>query len=211
MNPSPVGEVRTMYDASADSYAAMMDAEIACFVYTDTLGRLSKRIACIPGSLIDTSCGSGHMLSVYRERFDEKRPLFGVDLSPRMVEISSSKLGASAEIWIGDMRELTTVATNSVAAVINFFSIHHLDSEGVRLALREWHRVLTLGGQLLLAAWEGVGTIDYGEDSNIVAFRFTSDEISSWVRSSGFVVDRCVVEPVDAISMDAVYLEATKQ
>lgn len=59
------------------------------------------------------------------------------------------------------MRELDMVDAGSAAAVVSFFSVHHLDPEGVCVALREWRRVLRSEGQLLIAAWEGVGAIDY--------------------------------------------------
>lgn len=56
MRPSSTGEVRELYEASADSYAAMMDSEIDLPIYSDTLERLSGRLANAPGVLIDTSC-----------------------------------------------------------------------------------------------------------------------------------------------------------
>ena len=210
VNPSSDEEVRELYDESADSYAEMMDREIELPLYVDTLERLSKRIENLPGALIDTSCGTGHMLSLYSERFDRKRPLIGIDLSTRMVAIATRRFGPSAEIKEGDMRDLSSVAVGSAAALINFFSIHHLDADSVCVALREWHRILKSGGQLVVAAWEGVGAIDYGEFSNVVALRFTAEELLSSVQSSGFLVTRCVVEPVDGMEMDAIYLEATK-
>ena len=68
-------------------------------------------------------------------------------------------------------------------AVINIFPIHHIDPENVHEAFGKWHRVLKPCEQLLLASWEGIGTIDYGDESDIVALRYRSDELSSWVRA----------------------------
>jgi ubiquinone/menaquinone biosynthesis C-methylase UbiE len=155
MKTSSAVKVRELYEESADSYAAMMDSEIDLPVYADILGRLAACIANIAGPVIDTSCGSGHMLSRYREHYDAKRALLGIDLSPRMVAIAGDKLGAGAEILPGDMRDLGAVESGSAAAVLSFFAIHHISSEEVLVAFQEWHRVLRSGGQLVIAAWEG--------------------------------------------------------
>jgi len=84
--------VRQLYEDTADSYAQMMDSEIDLPVYSDMLSRLAERVASVPGPIIDTSCGSGHMLSVYHERWDPERALVGIDLSPRMVTITKTRL-----------------------------------------------------------------------------------------------------------------------
>ena len=210
MNTSPISEVRALYDESADAYASMMDAEIDLPVYADLLGRLAKRIDDLPGTVIDTSCGSGHMLSRYRQRYDPERLLLGIDLSSRMVAIASDKLGAGAKITNGDMRDLGAVESTSSAAVLSFFALHHLAPEEIPTTFREWHRILAPGGQLLLATWEGIGPIDYGQASDVVALRYSSDEITAWLRSADFTVDRCVVEPVEEIPMQAIYAEASK-
>jgi len=199
-----------MYDATADVYAEMMDQEIHLPIYSDQLGRLKDRIDGVSGCLLDTACGSGHMLSLYRDRFDAGRPLAGIDLSPRMVAIASERLGPGAAVVVGDMRDLSVMRSGSAAAVLNFFAIHHLDPQGVLLAAREWRRVLCEGGQLVVAAWEGSGPIDYGGQSDIVALRYTSTELASWFEEAGFAVQRCVVEPVEDFPMDAVYLECRR-
>ena len=211
MKPSTKDEVRNMYEETADSYDKMMETEIGLPVYSDSMGRLQERIENTPGILIDTACGSGHMLAMYHEQYDNLRSLLGVDLSPRMVAISARRLGSSARIVVGDMRDLSEVDDSSAVAVINFFSIHHLDPENVCEALREWNRVLRPGGQLLLATWEGSGSIDYGDESDIIALRYRSDELSLWVRAAGFVVTQCVVEQVEEIPMETIYLEAEKR
>lgn len=210
MQPSTLDEVRQMYDEIADSYAQMMEDEIRSPIYADVLGRLRRRIADLGGPVIDTACGSGHMLAMYRECYDIERPLVGVDLSSRMVSIAEGRLDSDARWIVGDMRSLDSVETGSCAAALNFFAIHHLDADGAAQAFREWSRVLAPGGQLVVAAWEGSGAIDYGDASAIVAFRYRRAELESWAQRAGFEVDRCRVEPVEDFPMDAVYLEASK-
>ncbi len=207
---SPLAEVRGMYEAFADSYSSMMDKEIDLPLYTDVLGRLAERITTIPGAVLDPSCGSGHMLEKLRDEFDAKRPLVGIDLSPSMVRIAGERLGDKAEVRAGDMRDLAGVESGATAAVVNFFAFHHLDPRGVLDALRESYRVLRSKGQLVVATWEGSGAIDYGGKSDVVALRYTKDEVAAWAKEAQFVVDRCVVEPVPDMPMDAVYLEGTK-
>ena len=127
MKTSSIAEIRELYEDSADSYSKMMDSEIELPIYADTLGRLAERIAEIPGPVIDTSCGSGHMLSRYHDCYDSGRSLLGIDLSPGMVAIASTRLGSHAEILTGDMCDLGTVETDSSSAVLSFFAIHHAD------------------------------------------------------------------------------------
>lgn len=211
MKPSSADEVRKMYEETADSYAEMMDAEIALPMYAEILGRLSERLKGVEGPLVDTACGSGHMLSMYRDRFDQHRQLLGVDLSPRMVAIAARKVGSSGRAIIGDMRKLDEVEDGTAAAVLNFFALHHLDAAGAYDALGEWYRVLKPNGQLVVATWEGVGEVDYGDESDIVALRYSSREVSNWVESAGFEITRCVVEPVEEMPMDAIYLEGVRR
>jgi SAM-dependent methyltransferase len=208
---SSARQVCEMYETTAESYAIMMDTEIKLPVYAETLGRLHERIAKMPGVLTDTACGSGHMLSMFHQQFDRNRPLLGVDLSPKMVAIAAEKIGSAGRVVVGNMCDLPAIESEAAVAVINFFAIHHLGPEQVQQAAREWHRILKIGGQLVLAAWEGVGVIDYGDQADIVALRYTSEELRSWFEKAGFAVSRCAVEDVEDFPMDAVYLEGTKQ
>lgn len=207
---SSTDEVRKMYDDTADSYAKMMDAEMEHPVYADILERLRDRIANTPGAVVDTACGSGHMLSMFHERYDQKHELLGMDLSPRMVSIAAKRLGPNARVVVGDMRDLSTVGSGTGSAALNFFALQHLDPEGVKSAFREWYRLLAPGGQLVVGAWEGSGAIDYGDESDIVAFRYESNELVTWAEEAGFSITRCVVEPEEEYPMDAMYLEGFK-
>lgn len=207
--PAPSGHaaVRELYEASADKYAQMMDAEIDLPVYADTLERFCRRVADVSGPIVDAACGSGHMLARIRERYDQTRDLIGVDLSPRMVAITAERLGSGGRAVLGDMTHLSTLPDGSAAGLVNFFALHHLGPAEVRGALREWHRVLAHRGQLIVAAWEGAGAIDYGEHSDVIALRYRADELRSWAEDAGFTVTRCEAAPVEDFPMDAIYLE----
>jgi len=151
------------------------------------------------------------MLAMYQREYDSRRELVGVDLSPRLVSITRAKLGQAAKVHVGDMRNLEMIEPEAAAAAISYFAVHHLDPGALSLALREWKRITRRGGQLLAAMWEGRGPIDYGVESDIVAFRYTKAEIVEWAEAAGFDVDRCTVEPVEGFPMDAVYLEGTSK
>ncbi len=90
-------------------------------------------------------------------------------------------------------------------------SIHHLDPKEISTALHEWYRVLRPRGQLVVAAWEGAGPIDYRGQFDLVALRYCRDEVVTWVRDAGFAVDRSTVLPVEGMPMKAVYLEGSKE
>lgn len=75
----------------------------------------------LPGPVVDTSCGSGHMLSFYKSHYDPERSVLGIDLSPRIVDIARARLGAGAQVEVGDMRELTKIPARYAAAVLSRF------------------------------------------------------------------------------------------
>lgn len=211
MKTSSLQEVREMYESSAEDYSKMMDSEIELPVYRDMLGRLHGDISDMPGTLLDTACGSGHMLKLFNSEYDSERSIIGIDISPSMVAIAKKHLGKNALVLVGDMRVIPEIKKDTAAAVINFFAIHHLDTDGVHEAMLEWHRVLAVRGRLLIAAWEGNGIIDYGEESDIVALRYASKELIEITEKAGFSIDRCQVDPVEGFPMDAVYLECKKK
>ena len=155
MQVSNLNEVQQMYNESAENYAGMMDAEMQSPIYATMLGQLAVSLDGIDGPVIDTSCGSGHMLAMYQQQFDADRLLIGSDLSAEMVRISQQRLGDGATVKQADMCNLSFLESKSVAGLISFFAIHHLDADGIKQALQEWQRVLKPDGQLLLAAWEG--------------------------------------------------------
>lgn len=204
-------QVRKLYEGSAGWYDGIMDAEIELPIYGELLSGLAERLAELPGPLLDTSCGTGHMLMKYHEEYDAERQLIGVDLSTNMVELATKRLGSRASLHVGDMRDLSTIASASVAGVISFFALHHLRPEEISTTVQEWARVVKPGGILLLATWEGEGAIDYGEESDLIALRYRQAEVVNWAEKAGFEVDRSSTRAVDGMGMDAIYLEGIRR
>ena len=209
MRVSDTKSVQNMYDDSAQGYASMMDEEIKQPIYHKVLTGLHTAIKGLSGPIVDTSCGSGHMLHMYRQQIDSERQLIGTDLSTEMVRISMQRLSPDVEVHTADMCRLPFLSENSCAGVISFFAIHHLDPDDVKDAFKEWQRVLVSGGQLLLAAWEGEGAIDYGSVSDIQALNHTSKDLLTWLSDAGYRIGSCELVNVEDMGMDAVYLMAT--
>ena len=209
-------DVRSMYEGFAATYADMMDVEIGLPMYTDCLGRLRDRIAAagLPANypVLDTACGPGHMLAMYREQFDEERALVGLDLAPAMVKLAREKIKGEARVEVGDMCELKEEPSGFCSAVVNFYALQHVSHQGAQEAFVQWFRVLVPGGQLVVHLWEGSGAIDYGGQADIVALRYTSEQLQQWAKQAGFTVAACAVVPgtVEEFAMDAVSLEAFK-
>ncbi len=205
---SKAGEVQDLYAGFAGTYDEMMDAEIERPFYLDVFTALSAAIASTPGPVIDTSCGTGHMLQRLRDKYEADRPIQGVDLSPEMVALCRARLGAGVDVRVGDMRVLDHVASDSAAAVLSFFALHHLSAEDIAPTLAEWRRVLVPGGCLSLATWEGSGQVDYGENSDVVAFRYTRKQLAAWCEEAGLRVTQCDIVPFEDMGMDAVWMQA---
>lgn len=209
MDISLTDDVRDLYERSASDYEKMMDQEIGFPVYDFVLRDLASRLETVNGAIVDSSCGPGHMLERILHETTSNREIIGVDISPSMIAKARRRLGDSTTLIEGDMGRLPQLPEGSCAAVISFYAIHHLDADRLRQSLLEWRRVLTPGGHLLLAAWEGQGPIDYGDASDVVARRYRLSEIVECMVSVGLRVERQSVQAVEDFDMDTVHLLAT--
>ncbi len=202
-------EVRQMYDSTAVSYAAMMDSEIDLPFYKDVFARLRSRLVGMEGALLDTSCGSGHMLEMYRSEYESARQLIGIDLSPKMIETASLRLGESARLEVGDMTAVDKMSLGPISGLLSFFALHHLAEPDLSSTFEGWNRVLAEDGFLSIAAWEGGGCLDYGESSDLVANRYPIELVVSKLGEGGFKVTRQEIYRFADYPVGALLVEAT--
>jgi SAM-dependent methyltransferase len=148
------GDVRLVYDLTADDYAEAFFDELDKKPFDREL--LERFAALIPagGQVCDLGCGPGHLTA---HLAGLGLDAFGVDFSPQMVEAARSRV-PGCEFRVGDMRALD-VAPGALGGIAAFYSIIHLEPDDLRRAFSSMHRALMGGGALLLAYHAGAGSV----------------------------------------------------
>ena len=133
---------RAGYDRVAEEYAAQVGGELA----GKQLDRsLLDELARTDGLIADIGCGPGHV-AAHLARAGAR--VVGLDLSPRMCLVAHRDTGLP--FAAGDLRALP-LRSGSLAAVVCWYTLIHLDDAGRLAAYDELARVLQPGGQALLA------------------------------------------------------------
>jgi SAM-dependent methyltransferase len=200
----------SMYDAFADSFAAHAEqsAYNAHYDRPAVLGLLGD----VTGRrVLDVGCGSG----LYSEELAKRgAEVIGFDGSAKLIEHAKKRVGSLADLRVHDLRHpLYWLGDDSIDDAVMALVLHHLEEPVA--ALREVHRVLRLGGRLIIstvhpiADWRQFGgsyfTDERIDDSWNTGWdvRFRRAPLSAWcadMREAGFLIDR-LVEPLPADSM----------
>lgn len=97
-------------------------------------------------SVLDVGCGPGRAILFFKNK--GVRNLFGIDLSPLMIQKAKKRLGKNAVLKVASVEKLP-FASNKFDIVTNTEAFHHFPNP--EKAVREMHRVLKKGGKLYLA------------------------------------------------------------
>ena len=97
-------------------------------------------------NVLDVGCGTGSHLELY-QRF--KCNLYGIDLSPSMLDIARERLGDSAQLDLGNATEMP-YDDDKFDLVISMLSLHEMSPKTRSVVLDEIKRVLKADGRLLL-------------------------------------------------------------
>ena len=104
-----------------------------------------------PQSVLDVGCGTGELLAVIATRFPSAE-VTGLDADPDALAIAARKLEGrrlTARLVPGRAESLP-FRDASFDLVLSSLMLHHLPAASKLAALREWRRVLTPTGALLL-------------------------------------------------------------
>jgi SAM-dependent methyltransferase len=185
------------YDAVAAAYVEHLSAELERKpLDRHLLNRFAEEVR-DRGTVGDLGCGPGH---VARFLHDQGVQVLGVDLSPKMIEWAA-RLNPGLDFRVGDLRSLD-FPNASLAGIVAFYSIIHLEAAEIDVALREFRRVLAPGGVVLLAFHVGEHTLHldelFGQPVSL-DFRFLLPrEITASLQAAGFIVTESVErEPYD--------------
>jgi len=134
------------YDAVAEEYAARFFDELAAKpldrALLDCLVELTRGV----GVIADIGCGPGQ---IARYLADHGAQAMGIDLSPEMVRLAQ-RLSPDIPFRVGDMLALD-LGANSLDGIAAFYSVIHAPPDQIPQVMREFYRVLRLGGLALLA------------------------------------------------------------
>jgi ubiquinone/menaquinone biosynthesis C-methylase UbiE len=97
-------------------------------------------------SILDVGCGTGSHLELY-QRY--KCNLYGLDLSPSMLNVARERLGDTAQLNLGDATDMP-YEDNKFDLVISMLSLHEMPPETRSAVLDEIKRVLKNDGRILL-------------------------------------------------------------
>ena len=152
--PSYLAAVRESYDTVADAYAEQVPrpadldplARALLGMFAETVREAGL------GPLADLGCGPGYVTAHLAAL---GTPVFGIDLSPRMVELAR-RAHPDLAFAVGSMTALG-IGTGTLGGILAHYSTHHTPPRELPVLYAEFHRTLAPGGLLMLAGHAGTG------------------------------------------------------
>jgi len=181
----PTSDLQAGYDRVAEQYASEFFEELKrkpfdCAMLDAFAGNVRDT-----GIVCELGCGPGQVARYLKDRGVDMR---GVDLSAQMVLVAG-RLNPDIPFDRGDMSALK-MPDDSLAGVVLFYSIIHIEREDVTSVLQELRRVLRPGGHLFMAFHGGEATVHRDEwyDQPVsIDFRFfRGDEMETYLEAAGF-------------------------
>lgn len=146
MNDDITQSIRENYDRLAEEYARRLFDELQHKpLDRELLNRFAGEVAG-RGEVCEMGCGPGHVARYLR---DAGAAVFGLDLSPQMVE-QARRFNPDISFREGNMLALD-IPDGMLAGIAAFYAIVNIPKESLPLVFREMARVLQPGGLLLLA------------------------------------------------------------
>ena len=183
--PQPLNEIRTAYDLAANVYADKFLDELS---HKPRDIELLQEFASKVGKgqrVLDLGCGPGHTTSYLASL---GLASIGVDLSPEMIATAKSHF-PDIQFAVGDFFQLSE-SNQSVAGILAFYCIVHLQTAELVTVFREIYRVLKFDGVFFLSFHIGIDSVyvdDFlGAGGKLEFFPFPVATVQSALEESGF-------------------------
>ncbi|MCE7000693.1 class I SAM-dependent methyltransferase [Saccharothrix sp. S26] len=192
--PDWLADTRTSYDTVADNYTDFTrDALAKLPLLRGVLALFAEAAREVGGPVADVGCGPGLITAHVRGLGLDA---FGVDLSPRMVEIARRD-HPGLRFEVGSMTDLDLV-DGSVGGVLAFYSVIHVPDAEVPAVFTQFRRVLRPGGVVMLGFHVGdrdsFKTEGYGGlPMSLHVHRRPVERVAGWLRDAGFALEAQVL------------------
>lgn len=168
-----------------DGYAAVAGLYIELFgsrekVHADDLAFIGRHLTLRPGVVLDVGCGPGHLTGYLRSLGVDAA---GIDLVPEFVAHARAA-HPDGTYRLGSMSSLDA-EDRSVAGILAWYSMIHLQPPDLDGVLAEFRRVLAPGGTLVVGFVDGdeVAAFDH---KVVTAYRWPVGEFSGRLARAGF-------------------------
>ena len=191
MNDDITHSIRKSYDELADEYTRRIFDELRQKPFDrQLLDRFAAEVAEI-GEVCDMGCGPGHVARYLREAGTS---VFGLDLSPRMLE-QARQLNPDISFREGNMLALD-IRDGALAGIAAFYAIVNIPKRSLPAVFSGMHRVLQPGGLLLLAFHTGNEALHeeelWGQKISMDFFLLPPTEIKLELEAAGFTIEDVV-------------------
>ncbi|GHF01062.1 methyltransferase [Amycolatopsis deserti] len=174
---------RESYDRVAEDYAEFVRPRFAA----DAVGRgmLSAFAELVTGPVADVGCGPGHVTAHLAKLGTQA---FGIDLSPRMIEIARRSY-PHLRFEVGSMTALD-VEAGSLGGIVAWWSIFHVPPAALPTVFGEFARVLAPGGHAVMGFHAGNTQLRpetaYGHPVDYDAYLLPPDHVAKLLKRAGF-------------------------
>jgi SAM-dependent methyltransferase len=191
MSDPITNSIRESYDSLAEEYARRIADELQHKpLDRELLDRFAKQTNG-RGDVCDMGCGPGHVARYLR---DAGACVFGLDLSPRMLE-QARRLNPDISFREGNMLALD-LPDGTVAGVAAFYAIVNIPRPSMPLVFREIQRVLQPGGLLLLAFHTGDQVLHedelWGQKISMDFLLLPPSEIKVDIEAAGLTIEEVI-------------------
>ncbi|WP_169950130.1 class I SAM-dependent methyltransferase [Microbispora sp. H11081] len=189
--------------ATAEAYDAV--AVLYADLFRDSLDRLPLDRAMLAafaesvraagaGPVTEVGCGPGHVTAHLR---DLGLNAFGVDLSPKMIELARAAY-PDLRFEVGSMHALD-LADGELGGILSWYSVIHTPPRELPPYFAEFRRVLAPGGLLLLGFFESEGDpVSEFDHKAAPAYRWPIDDLAALARQADFrEIGRMLREPLE--------------
>ena len=182
--------VRDGYDGIAEQYAGKLFGELEQKpLDRSLLDRFAAATA--NGQVCDMGCGPGQIASYLH---DAGANVFGLDLSPRMVD-QARALSPAISFREGNLLALD-LPDSTLAGIAAFYAIVNIPESSLPQVFSEMHRVLQPGGLLLLTFHIGGETVHieelFGRPTSLDFFFFPTAAIRRLLEAAQFEIEEIV-------------------
>ncbi|MFC9908907.1 class I SAM-dependent DNA methyltransferase [Streptomyces sp. NPDC127197] len=204
---------RSSYDAMADDYAAHFPDGPGMPVDRAVIGAFADLARThAPAPVADLGSGPGGVTAMLDGL---GVPVFGVDVSPRMVELAR-RAHPGLRFHVGSMTSLD-LPDGTLAGVLALYSIIHIPDEHLPATFAEFHRVLLPGGHVLVGFQHGDTedrlhlTERFGHEIALDYHWRTPEKVADLLTKAGLDVQaRVLREPQDEEKRPRAFLLARK-